>query len=183
MFSLTKASSVACVLLACLTFSSITQALPVPASDKETASRLLGSRSPDARMIPNAEDRDLVTSLFNSLGFSDLADLNHWKSDNEPVIDDSNSPDRTETTQDNTVDDNGTIRTDDPDSGDKDKDEDKNKGDKDKGDKNSTEKDSQNDGQLPNPATDPTGFVTALMQKIQHTVNEALDSSDEHTLN
>ncbi|PYI12613.1 hypothetical protein BO78DRAFT_465749 [Aspergillus sclerotiicarbonarius CBS 121057] len=179
MLSLTKASSVACALLACLTFSSIIQAYPVPASDKEAASRSLGSRSPDPRMIPDGEDRDLVNSVFNSLGFSDLTNLNHWKSDNEPVIDDSNSPTRTETIQDNTVDDNGTIHTDDPDDDDKDKDDDKNKGDK-----NSTEnKDSQDDNQLPNPATDPTGFVTALMQQIQHTFNEALDSSDEHTLN
>ncbi|PWY83170.1 hypothetical protein BO94DRAFT_120351 [Aspergillus sclerotioniger CBS 115572] len=186
MLSLTKASSVACVLLACLTFSSIVQAYPVSTSDKETLSRSLDSRSPDPRMIPDSENRDLVNSLFNSLGFSALANLNHWKSDNEPdVIDDSNVPTRTETTKDNTVDDNGDIHTDNSREDKTDSDDDKDSDDsKDKeDDKDSSDKDSKNDTQLPNPATDPAGFVTALMQQIQHTFNEALDSSDEHTLN
>ncbi|BCR97457.1 uncharacterized protein AKAW2_30776A [Aspergillus luchuensis] len=166
-----KTPSVTCMVLTFLTFSSLTLAYPVSTS-KDVVSRAVSSRSPDPRMIPQAdtpddENSDLIDTLFDSIGLHDLTKLNHWKSDNEPaksdqpdVIDDSNSPTKTVTSQNNDVDQDDDKATD-------------NGKDTKKNSKGNT---------LPNPASDASGFAKALMQKIQDAVKDALDSSDEHTL-
>ncbi|PWY81931.1 hypothetical protein BO70DRAFT_396715 [Aspergillus heteromorphus CBS 117.55] len=191
-------ASMASFLLACMAFSSITQAYPVPASQKASA---LTPRSP--REMPNSNSNDLVSSLFNTVGLSDLNKLNHWKEDNESddqssnqpdVIDDSKSATPTQTEQNNTDDKAGDVQTT---AGDK---EEKRKPTPShvshasatpsatpgtaspKTNKNNKgEKDDEN--RFPNPAQNPAGFVSALMRQLQHTIDEALDSKDEHTLN
>ncbi|GAA89541.1 similar to An08g02170 [Aspergillus luchuensis] len=184
-----KTPSVTCMVLTFLTFSSLTLAYPVSTS-KDVVSRAVSSRSPDPRMIPQAdtpddENSDLIDTLFDSIGLHDLTKLNHWKSDNEPaksdqpdVIDDSNSPTKTVTSQNNDVDQDDDKATDNG------KDTKKVADDSTSQNYEKYSDNSKNSkgNTLPNPASDASGFAKALMQKIQDAVKDALDSSDEHTL-
>ncbi|OJI90717.1 hypothetical protein ASPTUDRAFT_62735 [Aspergillus tubingensis CBS 134.48] len=186
----TKTPSVTCMVLTFLTFSSLTLAYPVSTSKKDVVSRAVSSRSPDPRMIPQAdtpddENSDLIDTLFDSIGLHDLTKLNHWKSDNEPdksdqpdVIDDSNSPTKTVTSQ------NNDVNQDDDKATDNGKDSNKVADDSTSQDYEKYSDNSKNSkgNTLPNPASDASGFAKALMQKIQDAVKDALDSSDEHTL-
>ncbi|GKZ27160.1 hypothetical protein AbraIFM66951_003875 [Aspergillus brasiliensis] len=195
-----KTPSVTCMVLTFLTFSSLTLAHPVPSSNKHNVSRAVSSRSPDPRMIPQADapednNNDLISALFDSVGLDEVAKLNHWKSDNEPdtVIDDSNSPQKTVTTENDDVDKEDDKETNNGQATDKDQNKDTEKKADDKTSNNDTtqsnnNKDSDDNqsnkgGKLPNPTTDPSGFVKALMENIQHAFKNAVDSSDEHTLN
>ncbi|CAK45263.1 hypothetical protein An08g02170 [Aspergillus niger] len=189
-----KTPSVTCMVLTFLTFSSLALAYPVPTSNKHNVSRAVSSRSPDPltlspqRMIPQAatpddENSDLIDTLFDSIGLHDLTKLNHWKSDNEPdVIDDSNSPTKTVTSQNNDVNQEDDDETDN--GKDTNKDTDKVADDSTSNDnkKDSDDGKSSKGGRLPNPAADPSGFVKALMENIQDAFKDAVDSSDEHTL-
>ncbi|OJK00407.1 hypothetical protein ASPACDRAFT_1855982 [Aspergillus aculeatus ATCC 16872] len=82
---LAKASSLACFLIACLFFSSVIQALPVPGSNTPSgvSSMALAARSP--REIPDSdEEKGLVNGLLEAIGLPSLTKLTHWKATTEP---------------------------------------------------------------------------------------------------
>ncbi|PYH46233.1 uncharacterized protein BP01DRAFT_26155 [Aspergillus saccharolyticus JOP 1030-1] len=80
---LAKTSSLACFLIACLFFSSLIQALPVPGSKAPAGVTSLAARSP--REIPSdSDDNGILNGLLEALGLPNLTKLNHWKDLNEP---------------------------------------------------------------------------------------------------
>ncbi|RAH74055.1 uncharacterized protein BO66DRAFT_459788 [Aspergillus aculeatinus CBS 121060] len=82
---LAKASSLACFLIACLFFSSVIQALPVPGSNTPSgvSPMALAARSP--REIPNSdEEKGLLNGLLEAIGLPSLSKLSHWKATTEP---------------------------------------------------------------------------------------------------
>lgn len=99
---------------------------------------------------------DIVSDVLASLGFTNLAKLNHWKnwagSEDPDVIDDSNSTKPTNTEH---------------------------------GNENSKVKDvmKEQHSELMNPATDPFGFVSGIFGMLSNRFSEAKNSADEHTLN
>ncbi|PYH87298.1 hypothetical protein BO82DRAFT_428046 [Aspergillus uvarum CBS 121591] len=99
---LAKVSSMACFLIACLFFSSVIQALPVPGSDTPSgvSSIALAARSP--REIPNSdEEKGLLNGLLEAIGLPNLSKLTHWKDIAEPQ---SSHPEDTDDTDDSDVD-------------------------------------------------------------------------------
>ncbi|KAE8144603.1 hypothetical protein BDV25DRAFT_145458 [Aspergillus avenaceus] len=92
-----RPSSLVCLVLAILAFSSINHAQPI---SKSLEPRVLEARSPEPRMIPGSDD--IVGDVLNRIGLEHLAKLNHWKENQDPdVIDDSHSATPTNTTHDN----------------------------------------------------------------------------------
>lgn len=94
-----------------------------------------------------------MSDVLTSLGFTNLAKLNHWKSWQDPdVIDDSNSTKPTST-------EHGNQNT------------------------NTKDVSKQTKTEMANPATDPFGFMSSVFGLLSQRISEATHSMDEHTLN
>ncbi|RAH81538.1 hypothetical protein BO86DRAFT_410109 [Aspergillus japonicus CBS 114.51] len=99
---LAKVSSLACCLIACLFFSSIIQALPVPGSNPPSGVSSIGLAARSPREIPNSdEEQGLLNGLLEAIGLPSLSKLTHWKDTAEPQ---SSHPNDAEDTDDSDAD-------------------------------------------------------------------------------
>ncbi|PYI35235.1 hypothetical protein BP00DRAFT_268988 [Aspergillus indologenus CBS 114.80] len=94
---LAKVSSLACFLIACLFFSSIIQALPVPGSNTPSGVSSIGVAARSPREIPNSdEETGLLNGLLEAIGLPSLSKLTHWKDTAEPQSSHPNDADDTD---------------------------------------------------------------------------------------
>ncbi|EAU38862.1 predicted protein [Aspergillus terreus NIH2624] len=166
--SVTKPISLICLVLSLLALSSVSSAYPIQRSNEpNVASRSLSLRSPNPRLMP-ADDSDsgqkyddvrgdFFTHLLSALGLEELSNLNHlenWKDETQPA-DPKKNTDRNDKASPT---ENTTTHA--PDSFEHDKEE-----------------------ALRSPVKDPLGYASDLLDLVSGEIKEAIDSSDERTLN
>ncbi|KAL5357035.1 hypothetical protein BJX96DRAFT_172157 [Aspergillus floccosus] len=162
--------SLICLALSLLALSSINSAYPIQGSNKpNAASRSLSPRSPNPRLMPATDSDsdsghkyddmrgDFFTNLLSALGLQELSNLNHlenWKDETQPA----DSKKNTDRDDKSSPTENTTTRA--PDSVEHGKED-----------------------ALRNPVKDPLGYASDILDLISGEIKEAIDSSDERTLN